>query len=466
MKKKQLIPLIAALAVTGGAAYWKYSKRAGAIGDVPAEVGKDLLKDLNPADIASMTIKDSKSEVVLDQKDGKWVVAARDGFPASIEAVNELRDNAQALKVGEVQRVGDTRLGQLKLKKPGDGGTEEETGTQVSFRDSAGKEIKAFTAGKTLSNDDAPSGGFNMNPSGPKSQYIKVAGVEGVVYKARDGFTRLDTDIKGWLDKGSFFKVEKPKSVTSAGAPEETWKIDRETETGELKLTSPGKGEEFDVAKASSLTSLFSYVQFIDVLPAADAAKAALDKPLRTAIIETFDGFTYIVKVGAAEGENHYMSFTVDGKFVETRTPPEPKEKDKPAETEEEKKAADEAFAKALADKKKKLADEQTLQSRIFIIAKSSLDPILKKRPDFMKDAPAAAANPSGIEPKPPLPPATPDSPAKAPRIEAVTPPVSVEIPPSDDKKKEEVKKEEPNKEEPKKEEVKKEEPKKEEEKK
>ena len=157
------------------------------------------------------------------------------------------------------------------------------------------------------------------------------------------------------------------------------------------------------------------------------------------------------------------MSFTVDGKFVETRTPPEPKEKDKPAETEEEKKAADEAFAKALADKKKKLADEQTLQSRIFIIAKSSLDPILKKRPDFMKDAPAAAANPSGIEPKPPLPPA---SPAKAPRIEAVTPPVSVEIPPSDDKKKEEVKKEEPNKEEPKKEEVKKEEPKKEEEKK
>ena len=98
MKKKQLIPLIAALAVTGGAAYWKYSKRAGAIGDVPAEVGKDLLKDLNPADIASMTIKDSKAEVVLDQKDGKWVVAARDGFPASIEAVNELRDNAQALK--------------------------------------------------------------------------------------------------------------------------------------------------------------------------------------------------------------------------------------------------------------------------------------------------------------------------------------------------------------------------------
>lgn len=432
MKKNQLIPLIAALAVTGGAAYWKYSKRNRAIGAPAGEIGKELLKDLNPADIASMTIKDSKAEVVLDQKDGKWVVAARDGFPASIEAVNELRDNAQALKIGEIQRVGDSRLGQLKLKKPGDGGTEEETGTQVSFRDSAGKEIKAFTAGKTLANDDTPPGGFNMNPSGPKSQYIKVSGVDGIAYKARDGFTRLDTDIKGWLDKGSFFKVEKPKSVTSAGTPEETWKISRETETGELKLTNPAKGEEFDVAKASSLTSLFSYVQFIDVLPAADAAKAALDKPIRTAIIETFDGVTYVIKVGAAEGENHYMSFSVDAKFVETRTPPEPKEKDKPAETEEEKKTADEAFAKALADKKKKLADEQAVQSRIFIIAKSSLDPILKKRPDFMKDKPAEGANPSGIEPKPPLPPATPAKPAK---IEAVTPPVSVEIPAADAKK-------------------------------
>ena len=426
MKKNQLILLLAALAVTGGAAFWKYYQRAGAIGTVPDEIGKDLLKDFNPAEVAAFTVKDSKGEVIVEQKDGKWIVPARDGFPASVTAVNELRDNAFALKIGEIQRVGDSRLGQLKLKKPGEGGSEEETGTVVSFRDSSGKEIKAFTAGKTLSNDDTPPGGFSMSPTGPKAQYIKVAGVEGIVYKARDGFSRLETDVKGWLDKENFVKIDKIKSVAVTGSePAESWKISRDTEAGELKLEAPAAGEEFDAAKASPVGTAFSFVQFIDVLPAAEAAKAALDKPLRTAVIETFDGLTYTIKVGAADGDNHFMSYTVDGKFTETRTPPEPKEKDKPAETEEEKKKADEAFATALAAQKKKLADEQALQTRIYSLAKSSLEPILKKRSDFMKDKPAAATPAASPDfgAKPPLP--------GTPRIEAVTPPISVELPPA-----------------------------------
>lgn len=445
MKKNQLVLLLAALAVTGGAALWKYNQRTGAIGKVPNEAGQDLLKNFNPADVASFTVKDSKGEVVIEQKDGKWVVPSRDGFPASVDAVNELRDNAYALKVGEIQRAGDSLFGRLKLKNPGDGGTEEETGTLVSFRDSAGKELKSFTAGKTLSSDDEPAGGFNMNPSGPKSQYIKVAGENGYVYKARDGFTRLETDIKGWLDKTAFFKVDKIKSVTVAGAgPEEAWNIFRETEGGELKLSTPAAGENFDAAKASGVGTVFSYFQFSDILPAADAAKAALDKPVRTAVIETFDGNTYTVKVGAAEGENYYLSYNVTGKYPETRTPPEPKEKDKPAETEEEKKKADEAFTKALDDKKKRLAEEQAQQARIFLVAKTSLDPIFKKRADFMKDK--AADTP--ITPAPSVIP-QPGAASPAPgRIEAVTPPISVEIPPTTakpaDPKKEEPKKEEP----------------------
>ncbi len=447
MKKNQLVLLLAALAVIGGAAFWKYRQRTGAIGTVPNEVGKELLKDFNPADVASFTVKDSKGEVVIEQKDGKWVVPARDGFPASVDAVNELRDNAYALKVGEIQRAGDSLFGRLKLKNPGDGATEEETGTLVSFRDSAGKELKTFTAGKTLSNDDTPPGGFSMAPSGPKSQYIKVAGEDGFVYKARDGFTRLETDIKGWLDKNASFKIEKIKSVITAGTtPDETWKISRETEGGELKLEAPAAGEEFDAAKASPVGTVFSFFQFSDILPAAEAAKAAMDKPIRTAIIETFDGFIYTVKIGAADGENHFVSYTVEGKFPETRTPPEPKEKDKPAETEEEKKTADEAFAKALADKKKKLADEQAQQSRIFSIPKSSLEPILKKRADFMKDK-AADIPPTPAPSVIPQPGASTPAPG---RIEAVTPPISVDIPPAPpaDAKPEEAKPEEAAKEE------------------
>ena len=429
MKKNQLILLLAALAITGGAALWKYSKRSNAIGTVPDRVGKDLLQDFRPGDITAFTVKDAKGEVVIEQKDGKWIVPARDGFPASVDAVNELRDNSFALKVGAIQRVGDSRLGQLKLKKPGDGGTEEETGTLVSFRDSSGKEIKSFTAGKTLSSDDTPPGGFNMNPSGPKSQYIKVIGEEGHVYQAREGFSRLETEVKSWLDKNAFVKIEKIKTATVTGKePADAWKLTRETETGEMKLDAPAAGEEFEAAKATPVSSAFSFVQFIDVLPASEAAKAALDQPIRTAVITTFDGFIYIIKVGAADGDNHFMSYAVDGKFEETRTPPPAVEKDKPAETEEQKKTADEAFAKALADKKKKLAEQQATVGRIYSIAKSSLEPILKKRSDFMKDKPTpAAAGTPASDPEFGNPPPTPG----APKIEAVTPPISVEAPPA-----------------------------------
>ena len=428
MKKNQLILLLAALAITGGAAFWKYSKRSNAIGSAPDRVGQDLLQNFSPGDITAFTVKDSKGEVTVEQKDGKWIVPARDGFPASIDAVNELRDNSYALKVGAIQRVGDARLGQLKLKKPGEGGTEDETGAVVTFRDSAGKEIKSFTAGKTLSSDDTPPGGFNMNPSGPKSQYIKVAGEEGYVYQARDGFSRLETEIKGWLDKNAFIKIEKPKSVTVTGKePGESWKLTRETESGEWKLDAPAAGEEFEASKATPLSSAFSFVQFIDVLPAAEAAKAALDQPLRTAAITTFDGITYTIKVGAAEGDNHFISYAIEGKLEETRTPPVAAEKDKPAETEEQKKTADEAFAKALADKQKKLGEEQATAGRIFSIAKSSLEPILKKRSDFMKDKPVAAPGTPASDPEFGNPPPT----AGQPRIEAVTPPISVEVPPA-----------------------------------
>ena len=431
MKKNQLILLLAALALTGGAAFWKYHKRSSAIGAAPDRMGKELLQNFNPGDITAFTVKDAKGEVVIEQKDGKWIVPSRDGFPASIDAVNELRDNSFALKVGAIQRVGDSRLGQLKLKKPGDGGTEEETGTVVSFRDSSGKEVKTFTAGKTLSSDDTPPGGFNMNPSGPKSQYIKVAGEEGYVYQAREGFSRLESDIKGWLDKNAFIKIEKIKTATVTGKePSETWKLTRETETGELKFDAPAAGEEFDPAKATPVSSAFSFVQFVDVLPAAEAAKAALDQPIRTAVITTFDGFIYIIKVGTADGDNHYMSYAVDGKFEETRTPPVAVEKDKPAETEEQKKSADEAFAKDLEARKKKLAEQQATAGRVFSIAKSSLEPILKKRSDFMKDKPATpAAGTPASDPEFGNPPPVP-APA-SPRIEAVTPPISVEAPPA-----------------------------------
>lgn len=442
MKKKQLIILLSALAVAAVAASWKIYQRSSSIGDKPAEVGQNLLPDFRAEDVASITVKSATAEAVVEWKDGKWVVPARENFPANVDSVNSLRDTAFNLKVAEVQRIGPSQLGQVKLKKPGDDTLIEEAGTWVAFRDASGKEIVSLVAGKTVEPNSQGDSPFNLG-GGPKAQYIKLTGQDSVVYKVQDGFSKLETEVKNWLDKGSFLKVEKIKRIAVTGAtPEDAWTLSRQTEGGDLKLEDAKSGEELDASKASGPGSAFSWVQFLDVAPSDHREKAALDNPERTVVIETFDGFTYTVKVGAlapseltgASGEGRYLSYNVEGKFPEQRTPPPPGEDGKPSENEEQKKAADEEFAKELEEKRKKLANEQAQKDRLFIVSTISLEPVLKKRGDLLKekgdkeekkDEPAKTSdsNPPATAVTPPVE-VKPDG-----KVEAVTPPVSVPAP-------------------------------------
>jgi hypothetical protein len=309
------------------------------------------------------------------------------------------------------------------------------------MKTTSGGDAAEFLVGKTQ--EPKSEGNFNFSP-GPSPQYIKVKGIEGSVYQAKQGFQALNADPKLWLDKDLFFKIEKLQSVTVTGpTPAESFKVFRDTEGGELKLDAPQKGEDFDPSKASGTGSAFSYAAFNDVATAAVKDKTGLDKPTHTAVITTFDGFTYTVKVGnkvapeagaaPAEGsEEYYLSFAADGKFEETRTAPPPDKDGKPTETEEQKKTADEAFAKALQTKKDKLAKEQGLKDRVFIVSKSTIDPIVKKRADFKKEVAqpaegAAAPSQPGVS----MAPASPPTVSPSGKIEATTPPISVEIPPA-----------------------------------
>lgn len=453
MKSKQLIILVAILAAAGIAAALKMRSRDAAIGGTPQEVGNRILKGFEPEGVAGFTISDGKDSVEVALKDGKWVLPSRDGFPASLTAVNELRDAAHQLKVLSVQNVGASQLGRLQLREPASDVPEAERSKMVSFRDNAGKDTITFFAGKTM--EPKSDGGMDFN-AGPRPQFVRVKGTDGIVYQAVQGFASLNATVKSWLDKESFFKVEKLKSIAVTGpTPEESWKVFREAEGGELKLDAPKEGEEFDATKAAGPGGAFAYAAFEDLAPAADKEKAALDKPTHTAVIETFDGFTYTIKVGAkaaaaaaadaGAAENYYLSFSADGKFAEQRTPPAPDKDGKPTETEEQKKAADEAFAKDLQKKKEKLAAEQSHKDRIFVVTKYTLDGVMKKRAEFLKDKatpPAPGAIPGGVPGAAPAAPPVSVPAGKTGTIEAVTPPVSVEIPAAkpEEKKAEETK--------------------------
>ena len=473
MNSKQLTVLVALLAASGGAAYFMKGKRNNAADRNGEIVGTPLVKGFSIDELGAFSVTDSKNTVTIERKDGKWIVPARENFPANAKAVFDLTDNVTMMTISSATAVDESDYGRIQVKEPAQGLDEKEAGKAVSLKSTSGSEIATFVLGKTGGKKDDAGGMMGMTMDmggGPKPQWVRLKGAQEV-YEVKAGLVTINGDPKTWLDKENFLKIEKLKSVSVTGAdPAETYKVFRETEGGELKLDAPQAGEDFDgPGKAAGVGTFMSYGQFEDIATAADKDKTGLDKPARTAVVETFDGFTFTVKVGnkvaPAPGaapatpdgggapESFYMSFTADGKFQETRTAP-PADKDgKPAETDEQKKAAEEAFAKNLQEQKDKLAKFQALKDRVFVVSKYNLEAVMRKRGELMKEKAAdTAATPpaggpgAGIVPQ--IAPAATSQPIEVKtvgkgsatktadgKIEAVTPPISVEIPAAKDAK-------------------------------
>jgi hypothetical protein len=445
MKLKQLLILLAVLAVVVLAVvFLKPSDDGETKGYVK------VFPDLKTEEVTTVVMNGGKEEVTLEIKDGKWTVKDRESFPANFENVAKLVTKAGTL-TGELSQTldGEKYLSRFKLQKPGTGGKDDATGTSVTLKKADGTVLADFVIGKNVGNPAGPGGMSNAS-----AQYFqpKANAAKPEVYTIKEAFDFTMSNItnRGWLDTSNFFRVEKPKSISVKSAkPEDDWKIFREkegTDAAELKLADLKPGEEFESAKAANSGAAFAATTFSDIATAADKDKTGLDNPLRTATIETFDGFTYTIKIGkqvekavdpnAGATEEHYVSFDVQGAFPEKMPEPAPSPEDAKKSEEDKKKAreeAEKAFQAELATKKEKLAKEKQLATRVFVIGKFNVEPLLKNRAEFMKDKPAEGAAPAapaaaGGAPAP-MPTAAPNPVGP---ITATTPPISVDVKPAE----------------------------------
>ena len=220
------------------------------------------------------------------------------------------------------------------------------------------------------------------------------------------------------------------------------WKLTRDTDAANWKLADTVKpGESADVGKTSSLSYALSAPTFVDVLPvSAKPAASGLDKPT-TISAETFDGFSYAVKVGTASSDKYPVSVEVTGSFAKQRAMVK-------GEKPEDKTKADKDFETKLKGFQDKLAKEKKLEGRIYLVDKSLLDPLLKPREEFLnKPSPTPSPSPVAITSPSPMasgtpaampviaPPATSTpaavvpAPAPAPSQASVSPTVSVTTP-------------------------------------
>jgi hypothetical protein len=398
MKGKQLAIVLVLLVVLGGVALF-LNHRNSASWSESATTSSGKVLDFPLNDVSQVTIKESGTELNLAKKGDVWTVKERADYPADFDKVSALLRKLWELKPVQDVKVGPSQLARLQLTEPAAGSA---SSTLLDLKGAAGKRLAALLLGKkNLRDPDQPASEGGGMASG---RYVMGQDGSNRVFLVSDTFEEIQMKPEQWLSR-DFIKIENPKTIAFTGAtPAMNWKLVRDAVTSLWRLADPKPGEELDNAKAAGVASIFVYGNFADVL-AADAAVAetGLDKP-STVRIETFDNFVYELKIGKLMGENYPVLVSVKGEPPKERTPAADEKPEDKARLDQE----FQAKQKQMADK---LATEQKLPARPYLIAKSTIDQMLKDRASLMAEkkpspSPTAAAPAAG--PKPATSPAGP----------------------------------------------------------
>jgi hypothetical protein len=408
MNRKQFALLLFLLVVVGIAGLLIYNKQNNYSQSGDAAIGKKLLGEFPFNDVAHITLKQGSNELNLVKKDNLWRVRERNDYPANYGEISELLLKARDLKIVQTDTAGPSQLSRYGLIP----GTGTNPAIVVDFKDQAEKPIRSLIVGKKhMQKSNRPSPYGEMGDGGfADGRYVKV-GTSDTVNLISDPLDKAETGPEKWLNK-DFFKVEKARSV-SVTFPVETnsWKLSRETETGEWKLADAKPGEQLDTSKISGLANPLNSPTFEDVDTTSKPEQLGLDKPTLVTI-ETFDNFTYGFKVGQKTNNNYAMTMTVSAALPKERTPGKD---EKP----EDKAKLDKEFQEKQKKFEDKLAQEKAYEKWTYLVSSWTLEQVLKERGQLMaekkeepkkEDKPAAAVPPQPFQQPASLPGTSPDS--------------------------------------------------------
>lgn len=423
MKGKQLTLVLVLLVVLGGVALFLNHRKSATWSESATTTGGKVL-DFPLNDVTQITIKEAGAELNLIKKDDVWKVKERADYPADFDKVSALIRKLWELKPVQDVKVGPSQLARLQLTEPAQG---TNNGTLLDLKGAGDKRITALLLGKKYVRDQdqpvAEGGGFAVG------RYVMGQDGSNRVYLVSETFQEIQMKPEQWLSR-DFIKVDNPRSIAVTGTtPAMKWKLVRDAAASPWKLADAKPGEELDNAKASAVASIFSYGNFADVLaPEAPVAETGLDKP-STVRIETFDNVVYELKIGKLMGENYPVLVSVKGEPPKERTPAAD---EKP----EDKARLDQEFQTKQKQLTDKLAAEQKLQARPYLVMKPTIDQMLKERAALMAEkkpspSPAAASSPAAkISPaakvSPPMKP-----PMKPPRLHVQPVPSPAQASPS-----------------------------------
>lgn len=353
MNARVVAVLLVLLVALGGGALLVRQQSESRKPPESALLGQPLLKDLKAADVASIAIRQPKAALTIARKGERWTLAERGGFQADFDKVHDFVLKALSLKVSQAEPIGEKDRARLHL---------DASGTAIEFRGADGKPLAQLTAGDKY---------FKTAPDNPgkalgDGRYVMLPGDDKRVYVIADPLPQASTRSADWISKAGIGadKIASLEYRDAKGAvSESSWRIERSDDNADWKLDGLRGGEKLDVTKANSAAYTFGQIEIADVAPPDTSPEAAgLDKPA-VATATTFDGLTYVLKLGKTEGDNTYASVAVSG---------EPK----PGQGKDA-----EERGKKLAER---LARERALASYIVLIPKQKLEDIVRKRADLL----------------------------------------------------------------------------------
>ncbi|HLH53857.1 MAG TPA: DUF4340 domain-containing protein [Verrucomicrobiae bacterium] len=374
MNRNQFSLLLFLVVVVGLGGLLVYNKQNDAGKSGNAALGKKLLPNFPVNDISHIAISQGTNKLDLAKKDGTWRVRERNDYPANYNQISEFLLKAADLKIVQTEQVGPSQLGRLELL-PGQG---TNAALQVDFKDQNDKQLQTLLLGKKhMQKSRTPSPYGDLGDNGwPDGRYVQVGGKSGEVDVISDALANVEPKADQWLDK-DFFKVDKVRTI-AVQFPEQTnsWKLTRETETGEWKLADARPTEQLDSSKTSSVSNPLSSPSFNDVDTTSKPEQLGLDKPTLVSL-DTFDNFTYNLKVGQKTNDNFPLLVSVAAQLPKERTPG----KDEKAE---DKDKLDKQFKEQQKKLQDKLAQEQAFQNWTYLVSSWTLEPLLKTRTQLL----------------------------------------------------------------------------------
>lgn len=331
-----------------------------------------VVPDFPLNEIAQVTVTTGEDAVHLVKTNGVWAVAERSYYPADFADVGKLLQTVWELKPTKEERVGPSQYGRIEVRLPEEG---EGSGTLLEFKDDSGAVVKQLVLGKQVMRESSGASQFGGPDSGgfPVGRFVRTVGDPARVFLVSETFSSVTTEPESWLNR-DFFAVKKAKSieVESEDQTGMNWAVARESETGDWHLVDANEGESLDSTQTYTFNNVFSSPTFNDV------SHEEFD-PEFTAVVNTFEDFTYRVMVGPKdEDDRRQLQVEVSAKLPEARQPAED-------EVEADKEKLDNEFEEKRKELAAKLEKEKALEGWTYQVSNWTVNAVAKKRSDILK---------------------------------------------------------------------------------